>query len=345
MPIERRLRIRAVVDHSHGGEVADAGGDRNDRGSSGEEAAPSLPEIFAEYWPSYRAWIRRSSTSDPDECVAALRHHMPELVPLLEDLAGRLGADPEIVRFLTLYAPPRLVRGCSQVVLESDDGPVLLRSYDHHPRLFDGVVLASRWGGCSALALMDCLWGALDGINERGCAVALAFGGRNVIGPGFAAPLVVRYILQTCTGVDDARNVLARVPVSMPYTFVVADATGAFITAHAAPDRATVFAADRASTNHQGLVEWEAYAGASRSVERLERLESLLEQKAAVDRAREAFLRPPIWRTDTRGTGGTLYVAEYTPTRRTLALHWPERTERVAIGGPVPVPFEVILPG
>ncbi|MCA9296388.1 MAG: hypothetical protein KC983_07715, partial [Phycisphaerales bacterium] len=56
--------------------------------------------------------------------------------------------------------------------------------------------------------------------------VALAFGGRNAVGAGFAAPLITRYILETCATVAEAEAVLQRVPVYMPYTFVMADTSG-----------------------------------------------------------------------------------------------------------------------
>ena len=59
--------------------------------------------------------------------------------------------------------------------------------------------------------MSDCLWGLLDGINDSGLAVSLTFGGRKDVGDGFAIPLVVRYVLETCDTVAEARAALARV--------------------------------------------------------------------------------------------------------------------------------------
>ena len=53
------------------------------------------------------------------------------------------------------------------------------------------------------LGMSDCLWGLLDGVNDAGLAVSLTFGGRRDVGDGFAIPLVVRYLLETC---DDGRG-------------------------------------------------------------------------------------------------------------------------------------------
>ncbi len=75
---------------------------------------------------------------------------------------------------------------------------MLVRNYDYHPALWDGVLLSSSWTGRRVIAMLDSLWGVLDGINEDGLAVSLAFGGRQVVGEGFGMPLILRYVLETC---------------------------------------------------------------------------------------------------------------------------------------------------
>ena len=302
----------------------------------------ALRAPFSEYWPAYQRWMRRADECSVAECEAMLRRHMPELVPVYEKLrlafSAQLvtvgappGASDLLARFLTLYRPPRVVRACSQLVVESDRGPVLFRSYDHYPQLFDGVVLTSDWLGSRTLALTDCLWGALDGVNDRGLAVALAFGGRDAAGHGFAAPLLTRYLLHTCASVDDARSALARVPVYMPYTFVVADASGDFSTAFVGPDREARIIKRRASANHQGQVDWPRYCKQTKSVERLDALENLLTDPAPEDAVRASFLRSPLWRRDYHRGSGTLYVAEYRPAECSVDLLWPGRAERFAL--------------
>ncbi|MEM9372699.1 MAG: C45 family peptidase [Planctomycetota bacterium] len=293
-----------------------------------------LERLFASYWPAYRRWIGRAPSCETARAIGALRDHMPELMPVFESLLERFGGGDPVARFLTLFEPPPLVRGCSQIVLPTDEGPVLLRNYDHHPDLFDGVILDAAWGGVGTLAMTDCMWGALDGINEQGLVVALAFGGRHAVGSGFAAPLIVRYLLQTCSDTGQARDALARVPVSMPYTFVVVDADARFFTAFLGPDREPVFVTRRCSANHQGETEWPAYARQTRSRERLGVMESLLAGKPGVetDAARRAFLRPPLWRHDHASASGTLYSAEYHPGERSLSLRWPGQSTRVLLG-------------
>lgn len=267
------------------------------------------------------------------ECFAQLRAHMPELVSAFEAIHARMGGTDAVGRFLTLYNPPRVVRACTQLMLEAESGPVLLRSYDHDPKLLDGVILRSNWSGVPTLVMTDCVWGALDGINEHGLAISLAFGGRNVIGDGFAAPLICRYILETCSDVAEARAALARLPVYMPYTFAVLDASGAFVTAFLGPDAEATFVTRRASTNHQGAVEWPEYARYTETVKRLDHASSLVDPGMSLDRARGEFLAPPVWRTHYAKASGTLYVAEYAPASKTLHLHWPGHTERCDLHG------------
>lgn len=304
----------------------------------------SLDLVFQRYWPAYEHWMRRSPPRESGHCALQLREHMPELVGPFQRLLGRFGGSDQVARFLTQYDPPRLVRACTQLVVDSGDGPRLFRSYDHHPRLFDGVILSSRWGEVKTLAMTDCLWGALDGVNAHGLVVALAFGGRNVVGRGFAAPLICRYVLETCATVAQARQMLNRLPVYMPYTFVIVDATGAFVTAYLGPDRPPTFVERRASANHQGEIEWPAFARFCGSAARLECAETLLEGAGDPAAVRRSFLLPPLWRPDYARASGTLYVAEYSPKNRTLDLHWPGTTERLDISEAHDRMFSVQLP-
>ena len=72
----------------------------------------------------------------------------------------------------------------------------------------------------------DCAWGLLDGLNDAGLAVSLAFGGRKVVGSGFGVPLVVRYLLETCETTGQARATLRRLPYHLAHTLTIVDADG-----------------------------------------------------------------------------------------------------------------------
>lgn len=301
----RRLRLRVIAESQPG---------------------ERLRAAFDDHWPAYRRWMRRSPNVPSETCVQRLRQSMPEIMPTFDALLDAFGGGEQVARFLSLYEPPRLVRGCSQLVID-DDGPVLVRTYDHSPLLFDGLLLRSDWSGAPTLAMTDCLWGALDGVNTAGLAIALAFGGRNVVGPGFGAQLVTRYVLETCETVLDAQATIERIPVYMPYTFVVADAGGDFATIFAGPDRPVRLIKRRASTNLQSLGDWPAYQAQTQSIERLRGIEALLESHPSTSSVIDAFLLPPVWRTEYRKASGSLYVSVYRPRERSLSLHWPSMSE------------------
>ncbi|MGH6962686.1 MAG: C45 family autoproteolytic acyltransferase/hydrolase, partial [Dongiaceae bacterium] len=203
------------------------------------EPGPRWQANFATHWPSYRRWFEAEGIDarpSRAEGESMLRRHMPELLPTWERLCGLVDDDVEAVRFLTLYRPPAYLGGCSQVVWTAGE-PVLIRNYDYSPALCEGLLLLSHWNGRDVLAMSDCLWGALDGVNDAGLAISLTFGGRQVVGDGFGIPLLLRYILEFCGTVAEAAEALKRVPSHMAYNVTAVDRTGSYITAFVAPDR------------------------------------------------------------------------------------------------------------
>ena len=64
----------------------------------------------------------------------------------------------------------------------------LIRNYDYSPKLLEGTWLASIFLGRRVVAMSDCLWGVLDGMNEAGLAISLSFGGRPQLVTGFRHP-------------------------------------------------------------------------------------------------------------------------------------------------------------
>ena len=222
-------------------------------------------------WPTYRTWYLQDGGSErPDlaTCRRALEQHMPELVPVHERLAELAGGDELAARLLSLYRPPGFVVGCSQGAWTRAGGPVLVRNYDYPVERLEGIVYLTQWGERRVIGMSDCLWGLLDGINDSGLAISLTFGGRRDVGDGFAIPLVVRYVLETCDTVAEARAALARIPVHAPQNLTLLDRSGEYLTAYVGPDRPAEFRDVAATTNHQGKVEWPEYAAAIRTVER-----------------------------------------------------------------------------
>jgi predicted choloylglycine hydrolase len=293
-----------------------------------QEDEPGLKwqQRFEAAWPEYRGWfLREGDAARPTyaHSIRMLRTHMPELVPIYERLVELAGGGDVAARMLALVNPPPYLAGCSQGVLVRDR-PVLVRNYDYAPSRLECVIQNSGWAGRRVIGMSDCLWGLLDGINDAGLAVSLAFGGRPVLGEGFGVQLVVRYLLQVCETVAEAREVLTRLPYQLAHSLTLADAGGEVVTAYLAPDRDVVFRASPVATNHQDVVEWTEHAAVTRTLEREALILRLVSDPGTTDEALvAAFLHPPLYSSTYSRGFGTLYTAVYRPAEGRVEYLWP----------------------
>jgi predicted choloylglycine hydrolase len=296
-----------------------------------ERPGPAWQALFEQFWPGYRSWFLRSgSVARPNylECRRALRKHMPELAPTWERLVELAGGGDVESRFLSLWCPPPYIAGCSQAVWVDPLGhapPALLRNYDFAPGLIEGRLLSTAWNGQRVMAMGDCMWGALDGMNESGLSVSLSFGGRTESGTGFGIPLVVRYVLEVAQTTDEAIAVLKRVPVSMCYTVTLLDRSGAWATVFVSPDRPTEVTQRNAVTNFQHQVEWPEHAQATHAVARQETLQRQVDSTAPLESAIATLLAEPMYQRAYLRGYGTLYTAVYRPATSTMDLYWPNQ--------------------
>ena len=304
----------------------------NWRSISEAEPGPRWAGLFDEYWPAYhRWWMSEGAEARPGywDSQQALRKHMPEMVPLYEQLCELAGGSDHAARFLSFYCPPAYLSGCSQAIWPGAE-PVLVRNYDYSPHAFDSLILHTKWQGRTVMGTSDGLWGLVDGINDAGLAISLTFGGRRVVGDGFGVPLILRYVLQTCETAEDAGKVLARVPTHMSYNVTVVDAKRRYLTALMAPDRATLITHAAVATNHQERVEWASHARLTATVER----ERFLLQRLTLHTEPEekfigAFLKPPLYSSAFDHGFGTLYTAVYRPRKREMEVYWPKARWRL----------------
>jgi predicted choloylglycine hydrolase len=281
--------------------------------------------LFDKHWPQYKTWfLSEGQQARPGYVTSSkkLRTHMPELMPVYEQLVELAGGGDLAARFLSFYRPPPYLLGCSQAVWSSKPA-ALIRNYDYSPILFEWTLLRTCWLR-PVIAMSDCLWGVLDGMNDAGLAASLAFGGNKKTDDGFGVPLVLRYILETCDNVNEACAVLQRVAVHMAYNIILLDRHGTFMTAYLTPERKPPFVHNRVSTNHQDRIEWSAYERMSASIERRTFLENRLANGCPTQADFiDYFLHPPIYRTRYERAFGTLYTAAYHPSTRAAEYRWP----------------------
>ena len=283
-------------------------------------------QLFERYWPAYHKWfLKEGDEARPKylTCERALKTHMPELLPTYERLVALAGGSDAAARFLSLYNPTPYMTGCSQAVWTRDK-PLLIRNYDYSAMLWEAKLLHTAWNGQRVIAMSDCLWGVLDGINESGLVVSLAFGGRKVVGNGFGIPLILRYILEICETTADAIQVLCRVPCHMTYNVTLLDRAGAYATVFVSPDRDPIVTHHQLATNHQESVEWPEHARATATLDRAHFLSLRLHDEGETrDRFISRFFEPPLNQTKHDSGWGTLYTAIYEPAAGKLTCRWP----------------------
>lgn len=293
------------------------------------QPGPKLATVFAERADAYAAWYLQDGDQlrpSAAEGLVALRTHMPELIPAYEAMVSEVGVgDPVAARMFTMWRPPGAAIACSQAVLtEGERGPRLVRNYDYPAELMDAVILRSELAERRVIGVTDAVWGLCDGMNDRGLAVSLTFGGRASAGEGFGVPIVVRYLLEVCDTIAEARAVLERLPIAHTHNLTIVDADGNVLTAYLNPDRAPSFRRLPIAVNHQWTVEsWDPVLAESTQYREWWLLRLLDDPDVDQERFVAAFLAPPLYSLAHDIGRGTVYTAVYDPFERDIAYVWP----------------------
>ncbi|MFF2254064.1 C45 family autoproteolytic acyltransferase/hydolase [Streptomyces sp. NPDC058142] len=250
---------------------------------------------------------------------ALFRAHMPELVPVLDRLAGQLDR-PQADVFLTHAALRPFSQACTQI----GQNGTLLRNYDLPPDQCEGTIVSSHFLR-PVIGMQDMLWGLLDGMNDAGLAVSLTWGGRFVYGRGFAILIVVRYLLETCDTVDEAVGRLRSLPVAVPQNLTLVDPRKA-VTVFVGPDMSPTVAPDACAANHQHLPVTDEQERALRTQERLRAIRAAGTDDVA------AMLKPPLYRPVDEQGSRTLYTARYRPVEGRVTYYWPGESWQQSFG-------------
>ena len=291
-----------------------------------DKPGPKWKSRFDKNWPFYKKWFLSEGVSERPGYLSSSEHleeHMPELQPVYQELCQLVGGGDLESRFLSQWCPPPYMSGCSQMAW-TKDGPALIRNYDYGIEYFEGLVLKTNWLK-GVIGLSDSSWGLLDGINSDGLVASLTFGGRKVSGNGIGIPLIIRYILETCSDVHQAIDALTRIPVHMSYNVTVIDRNSKFFTVYLSPDRPAEVTHWAVGTNHQHDIEWPDYARISNTLERKAYLDQCWQNPEENRQSIiQKFLAPPLYNTNYNKRFGTLYTAWYDSLARRLNMFWPD---------------------
>jgi predicted choloylglycine hydrolase len=274
----------------------------------------------------YLDWfLKEGSVKRPklSECRTALEKYMPEFVPLWEHLTSITKASDDEARMLSMYCPSTYKRGCSQAAW-TRYSPVLVRNYDYSPELFEGRIQKNNWNKTQVISVSDCLWGALDGINEHGLCISLSYGGSDIIGVGFGVSLVTRYALDFCKTTNEAIEVFKKIPINMAYNITLMDSFNHVVTIEVSPVEDIKISAKPFAVNQQGGFDLNSYGLFSNSEERQQTIKELLfDPLISIESFISAFSYSPLFSTDYDKGFGTLYTAIYNPLLRACEYRLP----------------------
>ena len=132
---------------------------------------------WARLGPALRAWyLRDGDAARPrtPEARRALHRHMPELAGVWETWESARHERRRSARALALRPACAARFGCSVAAARRRADRATTTTT---PGCIEGTIARSTLLR-PVLGMSDCVWGLLDGINDAGLAVALAFGGR-----------------------------------------------------------------------------------------------------------------------------------------------------------------------
>ncbi len=296
-----------------------------------DEPGETWQQEFEDRWPAYQRWFLRFGDRERPtylESSRALKRYMPQIVPVYEHMVDLAGGGDRAARFLAQFCPPPLFRGCSQAVYIRDE-PVIVRNYDYSPYVFDGLLMRSHFDQRGVIAMIDCMSGVLDGMNEDGLAVSMSFGGREEFGEGFGITILLRYILEYATSVKQAIELVKGIPIHGAYNVTLLDRDADYATIAIAPGRPSRVTRAGIATNHQRGSSWPKYEEKVQTALRFEHLsEVVAHQQLSVDNFAQLFLQPPLFNTQFARGFGTLYTAAYFPCRGECHILWRDHAWR-----------------
>ncbi|MFJ9448552.1 C45 family autoproteolytic acyltransferase/hydrolase [Kitasatospora sp. NPDC101235] len=269
--------------------------------------------------PRAATWITpQMRTSDGERAAKnVFAAHMPELVPVLHQLSAGT-PEPGAIALLTQVGLRPWFAACTQAAVDG----VLLRNYDYDPARCDRKVVRSDFLR-PVIGTGEVQWGLLDGTNDAGLAVSLTFGGRFVHGPGFAAPIVLRYLLETCDSVPQAVAALRRLPIATAQNLTLVDGDQA-LTVHVGPDMTATVAPEPIAANHQLDPVPRGQEAFTRTHERLAAVRAATGATGdRVSSVLRALLRQPLYQARYAECLGTVYTAVYRPAEGRVTYHWP----------------------
>ncbi|AIF42960.1 C45 family peptidase [Virgibacillus sp. SK37] len=240
----------------------------------------------------------------------------PHLLDELEGLAEGLGISSEkaAALFSGYDVPKTDAMGCSAIMTKD----YYVRNYDFSPALYDGLFSLIQSDAAFATAGYNLqLLGRHDGINQHGLVAGLHFVSNHGYMTGISAWTAIRMILDMCSTVDDAVQLLKEIPHAACYNFSLGDKHGKMAVVEASPENIAVRSDEPtlACLNHfqVGQLEEKNRESIDGSVTRNNYMKQLSTKKMTHENMFDEFrnIRSPLFFTDYENMFGTLHTISY----------------------------------
>lgn len=240
----------------------------------------------------------------------------PHLLEELEGLAEGVGISSEkaAALFSGYDVPKTEAMGCSAIMTKD----FYVRNYDFSPALYDGLFSLVQSDSALATAGYNLqVIGRHDGVNQHGLVAGLHFVSNHGYTTGISAWTAIRIILDMCSNVDEAVQLLKEIPHAACYNFSLGDKHGKMAVVEASPENIAVRYDEStlACVNHFQMRQLKEKNRESidGSVTRNHYMKQLSTKKMTHENMYDEFrnIHSPLFFTDYENMFGTLHTISY----------------------------------
>lgn len=216
------------------------------------EFAGSHREIGRQVGEQYRKWGKKEVYISPiaetvySKQLACYQKFFPQYVDYLEGISEGLGIskDKVIKSYLTGFLPNSIVSKCSAFVIKNNNGVLVGRNYDwrsaseeissllrygftdNSSHSFTAITDMATWKTGETIKPYEFVIITEDAWNDQGLYISSNGGPENKSYLGMCSPHLTQCVAEQCETVDQAIELIKKVPVTESKMFTLADKSG-----------------------------------------------------------------------------------------------------------------------